>query len=514
MFGLAFPAVKYALAVAGEKPGPHYEINRLAAPTTGGRLKLAIDGAPYGPVEPYTFNSTSDVDLAAPVGEYLIRVNSQLLATPELALSWTPNADASRWTVKLRPNVKFQTGQPMTADDVVATYNLLTDPSKGSAALADFKGILSPSGVMAGPDQDTVVFDLEVPTAFFPYLISSTAYQTMVLPASYKIGTFTTTPQGTGPFIMTSYTTSVSATYDRNNSWWGGTPPLEGIDSTVYETNAALDAALLSGAADLADYAGDSTLFGKPQLQIYKINAAGEQQVAMRVDTKPWTDYRVRQALAYTIDRPTLLSSVDFGLGNVGNDHCFAPAYPYTATLPQRAQDLRLAKELLTAAGYPDGFSATLTTGNEPTKATIAEIVQASAKKVGINITLDLPTPTVYYGGSSSTTPWLNAPFTVTTWASRPTVTPYLTGTLMTGGTWNAARYSNPKFDSLAKAFLGSIALADQKKYAAQLEAILLHDTPNLILAWPAQTDAGSPKVRGFSPEPFGLSLGHVSMAS
>jgi peptide/nickel transport system substrate-binding protein len=250
--------------------------------------------------------------------------NSELLATPELALSWVPNADASRWTVKLRPNVKFQTGQPMAADDVVATYKLLTDPSKGSAALADFKGVLTPDGVLAGPDQDTAIFALETPTAFFPYLISSTAYQTIILPATYKIGTFTATPQGTGPFIMTSYTTTVSATYDRNGSWWGGTPPLQGVDATVYQTNAALDAALLSGTADLADYAGDSILFGKPQVQ----------------------------------------------------------------------------------------------------------------------------------------------------------------------------------------------AVTDQQNYARQLEEILLHDTPNLILAWPGQTDAGSPRVRGFSPEPFGLSLGHVSLAS
>ncbi len=515
MFGLSLPVLKYALAAAGERPFSSLGAKRPAAGASASRLRLAIDGAPYGAIEPYLFNSTSEVDIAAPVGEYLIRVNSELLATPELALSWAANADASRWTVKLRPNVKFQTGQPMTAADVVATYKLLTDPAKGSAALADFKGVLSPGGVSAGPGQDTVVFDLEVPTAFFPYLISSTTYQSIILPASYKIGSFTSTSQGTGPFVITSYTTSVAASYDRFDGWWGGQAPLAGIDATVYQTNAALDAALLSGAADLADYAGDASLYDKPNVvHIYEVKAAGEQQVAMRVDTRPWTDYRVRQALAYTIDRPALVKAVDSGLGAVGNDYCFAPAFPYTVSLPQRAQDLRLAKELLTAAGYPNGFTATLTTGNEPTKAAIAEIVQASAKRIGIDVKLDLPTPTVYYGGSASTTPWLNAPFTVTTWASRATVTPYLTGTLMSGGTWNAARYSNPKFDSLARSFLAAIALADQQKYGRQLEEILLHDTPNLILAWPAQTDAGSLKVRGFAPEPFGMSLGHVYLES
>ncbi|HTW10479.1 MAG TPA: ABC transporter substrate-binding protein, partial [Acidimicrobiales bacterium] len=161
MFGLSLPVLKYALAAAGERPLSRVGAKRSAAAAPS-RLRLAIDGAPYGAIEPYLFNSTSEVDIAAPVGEYLVRVNSELIATPELALSWAPNADASRWTVKLRPNVRFQTGQLMSADDVVATYKLLTDPAKGSAALADFKGVLSPDGVSAGPGQDTVVFELEV----------------------------------------------------------------------------------------------------------------------------------------------------------------------------------------------------------------------------------------------------------------------------------------------------------------------------------------------------------------
>ena len=69
------------------------------------------------------------------MAEYLTRVTGNLLVIPELATGWKPNANGSRWTIKLRPNVKFHTGQPLTAADVVATYQLLTDPAKGSAAL-------------------------------------------------------------------------------------------------------------------------------------------------------------------------------------------------------------------------------------------------------------------------------------------------------------------------------------------------------------------------------------------
>ena len=320
-------------------------------------------------------------------------------------------------------------------------------------------------------------------------------------------------PQGTGPFVTTSYSPSVSATYDRFDGWWGGSPRLAGIDSTVYNSVTSLDAALLSGTADLADFAGDRSLFGKPQLRIYQINSAGQQEVAMRVDTPPWNDYRVRQALAYAIDRVALNTAVNLGYGVVGNDYCFAPSYPYTVSLPQRKQDLQMAKALLAAAGHPNGFSATLTTGNETTKVAIAQVVQADAKKIGIDLTLNLLTPTAYYASSAST-PWLNAPLTVTTWASRPTVNPYLTSTLLSKGVWNAARYANPQFDSLVKQFAGAVAIADQRKYAKQLESIQQHDTPYLVLAWPQQLDAGSASVQGFEPEPLGMSLGTVYLKS
>ena len=103
-----------------------------------------------------------------------------------------------------------------------------------------------------------------------------------------------------------------------------------------------------------------------------------------------WNDYRVRQALAYSIDRPTLAKALYGKRGTIGNDTPFSPAYPYTAKVPQRKQNLTLAKQLLAASGHPNGFSATLTTGNEQYKKTIAEVVQASAKKIGIDITLEL----------------------------------------------------------------------------------------------------------------------------
>ncbi|MGZ7144790.1 ABC transporter substrate-binding protein, partial [Streptococcus pyogenes] len=84
------------------------------------------------------------------------------------------------------------------------------------------------------------------------------------------------------------------------------------------------------------------------------------------------------QAVALSIDRSAMLKATKLGFGSIGNDHPFAPAFPYSVPIPQRQQDIEQAKQLLTAAGHPDGFSATLTTASETSQSTLAQMLQAS----------------------------------------------------------------------------------------------------------------------------------------
>ena len=95
-------------------------------------------------------------------GEYLCISNSALQLVPVLAESWTANSDSSVWTFKLRSGVKFHDGTPFSADDVVYTYKLQTDPKGSSNALSAFGGSLLPAGVQKVDDL-TVAFHLEAP---------------------------------------------------------------------------------------------------------------------------------------------------------------------------------------------------------------------------------------------------------------------------------------------------------------------------------------------------------------
>jgi peptide/nickel transport system substrate-binding protein len=511
LFGLSAPAIAAALAAAG--CGTSSSTGNT--PKVGGRMRAGIIPPPAHDIEPHTFMDQGSLETGSIAGEHLIRAVPGLKLDPELATTWTPDATASNWTVKLRPNVKFQTGQTMTADDVVTTYKRLLGP--GSQAASAFKGVLSPSGVTKVDDL-TVMFALDNPTASFPYLLSSTTYQAIILPANYQLGTFTSKPQTTGAFMLTSYTPGVGAKFDRYTGWWGGHAPLDGVDVTYYTDAAAADAALLGGTIDLIgqiQLGRDRSLFNNSKVQIFSAHGATHRQVPMRVDlNNPLKDPKVRQAIALSLDRPAMVKTLFTSFADVGNDTPWAPVYPSSVgapDVPQRTQDINMAKQLMASAGYANGFSITLTTEQTGEIPQLAQIIQNSVKAIGITMTLNIETSTAYFAGSQlgppsgwGDTPWLNAPINITDWGHRSVPNVYLTSALETGGVWNAAHYANPQFDAAAKAFIGAISIDDQRKYAKQAEAILLQDTPVIFPYFYYYLAAGTPSVKGYPADPQG----------
>jgi peptide/nickel transport system substrate-binding protein len=504
VLGLSVPLVGATLAALGAAPLTAGASTR--AGKAGGRLRLGIVGPPAGAVDPHLFNNHGHVVVGGVTGEYLIRGRQKTPLVPELALKWTPNASASKWTYNLRPNVKFQTGKVMNADDVVATYKRLTDPKSGSQALSAFGGVLTPEGVTKIDDL-TVEFALAAPNANFPYLTSSTTYQAIILPADYVIGTFTTTPQTTGAFKLTSYTPGVGVKYDRFDGWWGGTAPLDGVDATIFdEDGAASVAAMLAGSQDLLSQMSliaGRPLLKNPNIKMFTARGASHRTISMRVDRAPFKDFRVRQALALSFDRPALLKTVLGGFGDIGNDSPFAPLYASTSkSVPQRHIDLAKAKQLLAAAGHAKGFSATLTGINYLEVPQLAQVFQGSLKKIGVNLKLKLQPASVYYGGSAKTTPWLNAPMELTDWGHRAVPNVVANSSLTSKGVWNGSKYKSTTFDGLLKSYVGAISLADQRKYSKKLQELLLHDTPVIFPYFNGWLMPGSPKLQGFEASP------------
>src|SRR3954452_7359611 len=522
VLGLSMSMIGAALEAFG-----HTGLAKAApvAASAGGRLRLGVVPPPVTGLDPHTYKDTGGLVTGGIAGEFLTRATQSLNLLPELAISWKPNGDASVWTFKLRSGVKFQSGQSFGADDVVVTYDRLCDPASGSKALSALKGVLSPGGTKA-LDNLTVEFHLDAPPANFPYLTSSTTYQGILLPANYKLGTFEKTPQTTGAFKLTAYNPGVSAKYERNPNWWGGTEPLDGVDVTYYSDDSAIISALLGGQIDLINqinFVTGRALFNNSNVQIFNARGATHRQVCMRVDAKnPLKNFKARQAIALSLDRKAIVKTLFNNFADVGNDSNFAPLYPSTdKRVPQRHKDLKTAKKLMAQAGHPRGFKITLTTEKTGEIPQLAQIIQRSVKALGIDMSLNIETSTAYFAGTQDgpplgwgNTPWLNAPMNITDWGHRAVPNVVLTAAFKSKGIWNAAHYSNKKFDSLLDSFLAAISIKDQQKYERQMQQILLHDTPVIVPYFYNFLSAGTKKVTGYKADAQGtVFLSHTSIA-
>ncbi len=520
MVGLSVSALGAALAAAGEAQ-PAFASSSVA--NVGGRLRVGCIPPPAHGLDPHTYADTGSLVTGNIAGEMLNRTTDTGKLVPELAVSWKSNAQATVWTYALRKGVKFQNGQEMTADDVVTTFKRLVDPNSGSQALSAYKGVLSPAGVQK-VDANTVAFHLDAPTGGFPFLTSSTTYQAIILPANYQLGTFEKTPQATGAFKLTAYTPGVGATYERYDGWWGGHAPLDGVDLKYFSDDAAVVSALLGNQIDLINEIHVSTgraLFNNPNVKVISAKGATHRLVPMLTDAAPFNDYRIRQAVALTLDREAIRSRLFSGLASLGNDSPFAPVFQSSVALPQRHKDIAKAKQLMAAAGKSKGFSTSLTTYKAFELPALAQIIQSSVKAIGIKMNLKILTATAYYAGSQlgppkgwGTTPWLNTPMNITDWGGRAIPNVYLTSSLKSKGVWNASHYSNKQFDTLANAYIAAISLKDQRKYSKQIEQLLLHDTPAIYPYFYYQLGGVSKRVQGYHADPQGqVYLSHVSLA-
>lgn len=470
----------------------------------GGALRVA-QPVPAAAVNPLTVSDAGGLCMLCQTGEFLTFDNNQARALqPMLATSWRPSAAGKVWTFTLRSGVKFHNGATMTADDVVYTMQQLADPKNASNALSNFAGVLKPEGVRKVNDT-TVAFHLESANGNFPYLVSSDNYNAIIVPKGTDFGSWQKTFIGTGPFALKSYTQTQGATFVANHDYWGGKPNLDTTAFTFYQSQQPQIVALQGGQVDVIVQfvaQGAQAIVGSSSYSIIKLQSSLHRELSMRNDQAPFTDARVRQAIALCLDRPEMVKALLSGLGQVGDDSPFAPAFKSTNTsVPQRTQNISKAKQLLAAAGHPHGFSATLFTENYQEIPALAQVIAQSASKIGVNIKLKVETQSNYYGKATyGNSDWLDGQMSLVDYGDRGVPNVFLEATLTSGGPWNAAHYRNPTYDKLVKEYVAAVDLQTQRTIAGQIERLLLAETPLVIPYFYEGLTATTTKVKGVAP--------------
>jgi peptide/nickel transport system substrate-binding protein len=459
---------------------------------------------PSGAINPLTVSDAGGLCMLAMTGEFLTLDNNQALQLqPMLATSWKASSGGKVWTFKIRTGVKFHDGSPLTADDVVWTIQQLADKKNASNALSTFSGVITPAGVRK-VDSHTVEFHLEAANGNFPYLVSSDNYNAIIVPKGTDWGKWQKTFVGTGAFKLGSYTQNQGATFTANPDYWGGKPNLDTATFSFYASQAPQITALSGGNVDVIVQfvaQGAQALTNSSSYNIIKLKSSNHRELSMRCDQAPFNDPRVREAVALSLDRPAMVSALLQGLGQVGNDSPFAPKFPSTNTsVPQRAQDLSKAKQLLSAAGHSH-VSATLFTEQYEEIPALAQVIQQSASKIGVEIKLKVETQSAYYGKATfGNSDWLDGTMSLVDYGDRGVPNVFLEAPLATGGPWNAAHFSNKQYDALVKQYVASVDLSSQKAIAGKIEQLLLAQTPLVIPYFIDGLCATTQKVSGVNP--------------
>jgi peptide/nickel transport system substrate-binding protein len=408
--GIVFVLLAGLVAVAAPAATQSEECLRVAGVEAGGEL-LNLD-----PInQPNTQNSI----MVGVVYNRLMDLDSDFVPHPELAESWESNEDATVWTFHLRDDVTFHSGKPFTAADVVYTYQRLIDPESGSEAAATL-AFLNPDGIVA-VDDHTVEFRLDAPVVELPVLI--TTKNTWIVPEGADGDTLRLTPDGTGPYIPVDFDPAVEPyRFDQNPNYWEeGLPIMPCVEFVAIQEATTMSAALLSGEIDLAqqvDFSIIPALQGNPDVNLIPTGPATSMVLAMWVDTPPFDDVRVRQALKMVVDRQQIVDTVLLGFGVIGDDNPIPPTSPFAWRSEVPPRDVEGAMALLEEAGYgPDNPLQVDLYMSEyiPGATALGQLYAQQAAEAGIEVNVIVGPASDHWDNV-----WLKFPFVGSGWLARP----------------------------------------------------------------------------------------------
>lgn len=458
-------------------------------PQVGGTLRAAwVGGGAADKLDPTTWLTVLELARISAVFDRLTKINENGKPELMLAQAMTPNADASVWTVKLHPGVKFHDGTPLTSKDVL--YSFRSAVGRGYFAATNFSMInLDKSRAV---DDLTVEFVLNAPNAEFDRVVSDASASII------KDGTtdFSTTAIGTGPYKIVNWVPGVRTELARNEAYWGSPVALDELDMIEIDDDNARINALLSGQIDLAVNVPPyfaTQLEGASGYSVAYGSGSTAPAFYMRQDKAPFDKAEVRQALRLAIDRKKCVEVALDGRGAVGND-LFGPSHPsYARDIPQREYDPEAARKLLDKAGIGE-LQVELVTAPGVGMLECATVFKESAKKAGIDISIRQISPADLYNTQSV---YLQVPFGTTEWKGVSFQEMARTGLLQSSFA-NETANKKPAFDAaFAKAEAELDATARNQQFAA-LQRTLWDDGGYIVWGIQTPVTAFSDRVQGY----------------
>jgi peptide/nickel transport system substrate-binding protein len=361
----------------------------------GGKLRVGfVGGGDLETLDPQS--ALNDVDFGRGLNLYdrITHFLPDMSVGNLLAESFEPNSAGTAWQLKLKSGVTFHNGKPLTANDVLYSYQrIVTKNLMGASRLTsvDWKHAKVTSNLTLLMPMLQQWIDLP---AMFAEVYDS------ILPegtTSFKH------PIGTGPFKFVEWHQGQQSLFVKNPDYFiSGLPYVDELEEVSIPDNTSRLEALQAGQIDAMasmDFAQAKSLANSPTIKLVVADTDYNVPIYMRTDRAPFTDNRVREAMRLLANRPQMVADCFFEFGTIAND-LFGKGVPYYDNgIPQRVYDPEKAKALLKQAGHPDGLNLTLYTSTLiPGMLDSATVYAQQAKAGGVNIKLFQTPASTYFG--------------------------------------------------------------------------------------------------------------------
>jgi peptide/nickel transport system substrate-binding protein len=426
---------------------------------------------------------------------------------PWLAKSYTVSKDLKTWTLKLQQGVKFSDGSTMTSKDVKWSLE------RASQKDAQYESYNEPISAIAIPDDSTVVITLK--QAWAPFAATLALFSNAIIPANYggkSADQFNKRPVGTGPFTLGSWVKGQYIKLLKNKHYWQkGKPYLNSVTFTTVNDATTRLTQVKSGEIDVDEAPAYSSMAAIKSaggdLKVGDWKSGHTDYLTMNNTYGPLKDVHVRRAISYAIDRKAIVSNVLYGYGEAATS--YMPTNIWSHIDAGEKYDMAKAKKELAQSGkYAKGFSVELLTesGNDDHKA-VAQIIQASLKKLNIDVTIKTTDPTTIEDTESSGEFQMGFVY-----RTPDVIDPDQFIRYSDGRRTSHALYSNYMNTALSPMYENGAAQAskaDREKIYAQIQKIATNDAFVATLYYSPSTAILSSKVHGYSTG----SVGEYSMA-
>ena len=490
-----------------------------AEPVSGGSWKYHLSGEPvFNPV--IAPGRESNYPCALLFNQLCRPDKDTLKPSPDLATKWEAAPDGLSWTFTLRQGVKWHDGKPFSADDVKFTFDSILDPKTNTRLRADLSYINEVQVV----DPGTVRFLLKQPFAALPVFMG---YCAGIVPKHLLAGQDINTaaefnkkaPVGTGPFKFKEYVSGSHVTLVANPEYFRGRPKLDSITLKILADQNTIAAQLNTEELSfgIVEPAVWKAFEGNANLELFTANINSWWHVSPNLTKPLFQDKRVRQAVAYGIDRQAISNAV--GMGKLVPAAGPIPAFLgdwYNPNVKPYPYDLEKAKKLLAEAGWTPGPDGILRKDGQPLKFVfswgrvvgrddVGTLVHQYLKKLGMDVTAESVEWSAYMARFQSR----DFEVCLDRWQAPydPDVYSFFHTTAAKGGK-NATQASNPEIDKLLEQGRAEGNEAKRKEIYFRLQEVLAEELPTIFMLYHPEFQVRSRKFGGLPK--MGCALGDL----